>query len=520
MLRAVLLLVMLSSSRSLGFSDIPEGQKYEVVFPRKLHVHQKRDTQSEYPHMVQYGLKVNGKPMVLHLEKTEDLISDTYTETHYLKDGSPVTTSPDIKDHCLYQGYVKDDKGSQVSLSACNGLSGIITTQENTFLIQPLKMSETGAHAVHQYQAQEIPENCGVEDKSVNKTIKTKIDISRLSSEGKAFLKSKKYIELYIVADNSMYNKYKKATDEIRKRMFNIVNFVNQVYKPLNIFVALTGVEIWSNGNLIEVNRSAKSNLNRFSSWRNKDLLKRKPNDNAQLLTNIVLNGKIVGMANSGLLCSKTHSAGVVRDHNRNYNYVAATFAHELGHNLGMKDNRHCPCPQRCKAVMLTPILLFSHFYRIRRAFSSCSQTEYQNFLLKKMPLCMTNKPSKEDLVSTPVCGNNFRENGEDCDCGSVEECSDKCCDAATCKLKEGAQCSEEECCSDCRMKPAGSVCRPAKDECDLSDMCDGRSATCPSDRFRMDGSPCSNGEGYCYKGKCPTFRSQCEAYWGAGKPP
>ncbi|KAG8574459.1 hypothetical protein GDO81_009191 [Engystomops pustulosus] len=372
-------------------------------------------------------------------------------------------------------------------------------------------MSETGAHAVYQYQAQEGPKTCGVDDTSMNETIMTKIDFSSSSQEKQAFLQSRKYIELYIVADNSMYNRFNRREDEIRQRIFGVVNFVNQVYKPLKLFVALTGLEIWSNGNQFEVVTSANTNLNRFSEWREKVLLRRKPHDNAQLLTNIDFDGSTVGLAWIGTLCSNTHSSGVVQDHSPDYIAVGATLAHEMGHNLGMNHDENCRC--EASSCIMAPIL--SHI--TPRTFSSCSHQDYQNFILERMPLCMRDKPSKEEIVSTPVCGNKFREKGEDCDCGSVEECTDKCCDAATCKLKEGAQCSEEECCSDCRIKPAGSMCRSSRGECDLSEMCDGRSATCPSDRFRMDGSPCSNGEGYCYKGKCPTFRSQCEAYWGAG---
>lgn len=67
------------------------------------------------------------------------------------------------------------------------------------------------------------------------------------------------------------------------------------------------------------------------------------------------------------------------------------------------------------------------------------------------------------------------------------------------------------------QLKTAGSVCRPDKHECDLSDMCDGISPMCPSDRFQANGVPCLKGEGYCYNGKCPTLRGQCERYWGPG---
>ncbi|XP_072006311.1 zinc metalloproteinase-disintegrin-like VLAIP-A [Engystomops pustulosus] len=431
-----------------------------------------------------------------------NLISENYTETHYLQDGSPVTTSPDIKDHCLYQGYVKDDKGSQVSLSACNGLSGLITTQENEFLIQPLKMSETGAHAVYQYQAQEAPKTCGVEDTIIDSQIIPRIGALSGSTEKQEYRQSGKYIDLYIVADYSMYYRFYGQTDEIRERIFNIVNFVNQVYKPLNLFVSLTGLEIWSNGNPIEVNSSPQANLNRFSEWREKDLLRRKPHDNAQLLTNIDLYGSTVGLAWIGTLCSNTHSAGIVQDHSPEYIPVGATLAHELGHNLGMRHDDHCGC-EASSCIMAAYL---SH--DTPRTFSSCSHWEYQNFVYYRMPQCLKDLPWNEEMRSSSVCGNKLRETGEDCDCGSVEECTDKCCDAATCKLKEGAQCSGGKCCSNCRVKPAGSVCRSAKGECDLSEMCDGRSATCPSNSFRMDGSPCRNGKGYCYKGKCPIRKS------------
>ena len=46
---------------------------------------------------------------------------------------------------------------------------------------------------------------------------------------------------------------------------------------------------------------------------------------------------------------------------------------------------------------------------------------------------CLENKPSR--VFGDPVCGNGFREDGEDCDCGS-SDCSviDPCCNGASCK--------------------------------------------------------------------------------------
>lgn len=68
------------------------------------------------------------------------------------------------------------------------------------------------------------------------------------------------------------------------------------------------------------------------------------------------------------------------------------------------------------------------------------------------------------------------------------------------------------------QFKKAGMVCRPAKDECDLPEMCDGKSGNCPDDRFRANGFPCHHGKGYCLMGACPTLQEQCTELWGPGR--
>lgn len=67
------------------------------------------------------------------------------------------------------------------------------------------------------------------------------------------------------------------------------------------------------------------------------------------------------------------------------------------------------------------------------------------------------------------------------------------------------------------QLKKAGEVCRPAKDECDLPEMCDGKSTLCPSDRYQINGFPCQDGKGYCRMGTCPTLEQQCIDLWGPG---
>lgn len=61
-----------------------------------------------------------------------------------------------------------------------------------------------------------------------------------------------------------------------------------QYYKPLSIRVALIGLEVWTNQDMISVSDNPHSTLAAFLSWRSKQL-SALPNDNAQLVTLVSL---------------------------------------------------------------------------------------------------------------------------------------------------------------------------------------------------------------------------------------
>lgn len=485
-------------------------QSYELVVPRKLHSQHKRDTETQYPDVVQYGLRVEGKELVLHLQKNKGLIAKNFSETYNLPNGQEVTDTPEYKDHCYYQGHITSENNSAASISICNGISGYFHTEEQRYLIEPLMVNDTGVHAVYRYEnITDVPKVCGV----TNDTWEgggPKLSRTVINDEKREFLAAKKYIELYLVADSSVFAKY-RTMDAVRNRLFEIVNFINLVYKEINSFVALTGIEIWNNGDKITVSSASGATLDSFVNWRNSDLLKRKENDNAQLLTNVDFDGATVGLAFVGTMCGM-HSGGIIQDHSSSSIGVGATMAHEMGHNLGMNhDSSSCDCPSGSCIMQASLSSTFP------RQFSSCSQQNFQSFLLDKMPQCVRNIPDKQAIVATPVCGNGFVEVGEQCDCGTLQECENPCCNASSCKLKPQAQCAEGECCKDCKVKPFGDVCRDSKDDCDLPEFCTGQSAVCPRDKFRVNGHPCNSGNGYCINGTCPKRNQQCKYLWGQG---
>lgn len=58
-----------------------------------------------------------------------------------------------------------------------------------------------------------------------------------------------------------------------------------QLYKKLNIHVALIGMEIWNDKDKIKISPNASLTLESFAKWRGGVLLRRKRHDVAQLIT-------------------------------------------------------------------------------------------------------------------------------------------------------------------------------------------------------------------------------------------
>jgi hypothetical protein len=67
--------------------------------------------------------------------------------------------------------------------------------------------------------------------------------------------------------------------------LFNVFDWDLQLYAPLNIFVALVGIVVWSEKDEIQISAKGDETLTNFLHYRRVRLSKEHPNDNAQLLT-------------------------------------------------------------------------------------------------------------------------------------------------------------------------------------------------------------------------------------------
>ncbi|CAM4699869.1 disintegrin and metalloproteinase domain-containing protein 8 isoform X1 [Lepidochelys kempii] len=496
--------------------------QYERVTPRRVPAATgKRDLSAQlntYPDHVHYSIRAEGRDYVLRLEKNRGLIGEHYTETYYSENGTEVTERPDTQDHCFYHGDVHGHSDSAASISTCRGLSGFFWADQTVYLIEPLGGDDKGEHAVYQADHLRVKRGtCGDANVTLEYDHEPKVAAAMKPHHWKSapFQKGTRYVELVLVVDNAEYKKFKDMR-MIQNRMKEIVNHVDKLYQTLNIRVALIGLEVWSYKDRITVSPNPDTTLDNFLHWRESELLQKKKHDNAQLITGIDFQGTTVGLAKKYAMCTRD-SGGVNQDHSLNPIGAASTVAHEMGHNLGMshdEDVGGCSClaPKTDGGcVMAASVGMIYPKY-----FSSCSVSDLQKFLSDPRTSCLLNIPKADELYGVPVCGNQFVERGEQCDCGTPKECRDPCCNATTCRLSDGAECAQGECCQWCKVKAAGVLCRARKNSCDLPEHCTGLSAECPEDVFQENGVPCQYGNGYCYNGVCPSHSEHCRTLWGA----
>lgn len=509
--------------------------KYQTVIPQKLVGSpsiQRSALHQTYADVMKYSLLIGAHNYTLQLERNKDLVGKNFTLTHYSKEGTQVTTNPDLMGHCYYHGHVVGVEDSSVSVSLCSGINGFVRLQDQTYLIEPLaeeaqrdqkssrSQNDEGLHAVYNYKHLRTKRSScshgntttfydhGGRPSGLFQLGSLK---SRAHTKGKSMQKPRT-VELVVVVDNKEYIKIGSKT--VKARVLQIANHVDKLYRPVGIRVMLVGMDLWSYKDQIEVSTNPELTLARFLEWRQQKLLPRIKHDNAQFITGVDFDGATVGLANTNAMCT-SKSGAVNEDHNSNSIGVASTIAHEMGHNLGLShDNEnHCVCgstTSRKRCIMSESVGIV-----YPEMFSSCSQQQLSMFLEEINPECLLDTPSTDRIFGGPVCGNAFLESGEECDCGTVEECKNPCCNATTCKLNALAQCAEGECCHNCQLKPTGSVCRPKTGDCDLAEYCTGRSASCPTDAYTQNGLSCNHGQGYCYNGQCPSRKQHCMRLWG-----
>ncbi|XP_075747965.1 disintegrin and metalloproteinase domain-containing protein mind-meld isoform X1 [Rhipicephalus microplus] len=543
---------------------------YEVIYPVQVRHHQKlgistRDTTAnktnKHFHQTSLLIKAFHYKFRLELELNDYLLAPKMLQKHLHIDGIWQLSSQEVE-HCYYHGTIKDYPGAVAAFRTCSGISGIIHIRNETFVIHPFyggDLSRVHPHVIYKYfNVNKNPYICGNSRmhewgfKHFRKTLptlpryKTRI---QPRADKRDVREVYKFIELALVLDQAMFDARNSTRTEVMSDAIQIINCVDMYFRTVNTRVSIVYLETWATGDQVEHTTDIRQALLNFVDYSAKNLYKQAV-DATHLLTGRHFPSREVGMAIPDTVCT-AKAVGVSQDTNvYEPHLVASTVTHMLGHNLGMShdDGGSCQCQDSWGCIMGPGILGTNHIQPYH--FSSCSLEEYINALRIGHGICLFNKPgqvlldcgdlqgpSSVPIHCTPLaphgstdegvtkledfrtCGNGIKEQDEDCDCGTMEECAktDPCCDPITCKLRVEANCSAGPCCENCKLRAAGQLCRIPESECDIPEFCDGHSGECPANIYKKAGQECKKGSGFCYRGKCHTSDEQCEFIWGFG---
>ncbi|XP_056626247.1 A disintegrin and metalloproteinase with thrombospondin motifs 2-like isoform X3 [Triplophysa dalaica] len=353
-----------------------------------------------------YNVTVFGREFHLRLHRNTRLVAPG-AKMEWSESGS--MHSEPLKSDCMYVGDITDIQGASVAISNCDGLAGMIRTEQEEFFIEPV---ETGHHVTEQEK------DSGGRSHIVYRTAAVKkppvsplaadfhskgaglgglMDLETLyqgversinqSRRARRQSPERAYnIEVLLGVDDSVVQFH--GEQHVEKYLLTLMNIVNEIYHDQSlgarinvVLVRIVLVDAKKSTSLIELGNPSQS-LENVCRWafeqQRKDTNDKEYHDHAIFLTRQEFGptgmqgyAPVTGMCHPVRSCTLNHEDGFSS---------AFVVAHETGHVLGMEhDGQGNRCGDEVQMGSIMAPLVQAAFHRFH--WSHCSQQELGRYL-------------------------------------------------------------------------------------------------------------------------------------------
>jgi len=226
-------------------------------------------------------------------------------KARYINEGAHKYYSAGHHTLCFYTGHVINQT-SHSSLSLCEGISGVVHAGDLVYRIT--SHLENGIYRFFlRISKHSVPSGLCDHDKVIRDRRSKRAAVHGPAGQSVVT----RYIELYLVVDRALFLRsggIKEATD----RAIHIANYASSLFRHLDIYIALVGLEIWNEEDKIDLKKDVADVLTDFSAYRRQVKVY---NDNAQLLA---------GKYDTTALCS-VHAKGTTEHPQRSFTFKVSS---------------------------------------------------------------------------------------------------------------------------------------------------------------------------------------------------
>uniref|UniRef100_A0A2I2YRX7 Disintegrin and metalloproteinase domain-containing protein 2 n=1 Tax=Gorilla gorilla gorilla TaxID=9595 RepID=A0A2I2YRX7_GORGO len=459
-------LFLLSGLGGLRMDSNFDSLPVQITVPEKIRSIIKEGIESQ----ASYKIVIEGKPYTVNLMQ-KNFLPHNFRVYIYSGTGIMKPLDQDFQNFCHYQGYIEGYPKSVVMVSTCTGLRlGVLQFENVSYGIEPLESSVGFEHVIYQVKHK-------------------KADVSLYEKD----IESR---DLSFKLQSVEYNHMGSDTTVVTQKIFQLIGLTNAIFVSFNITIILSSLELWIDVNKIATTGEANELLHTFLRWK-RSYLVLSPHDVAFLLPGLGALAHACNPNTLGGLGGRITRSGVLD-----------------------QPGQHGETPSLPKKIQKLVGRGGVHFSGVK-IFRNCSIEDFAHFISKQKSQCLHNQPRLDPFFKQQaVCGNAKLEAGEECDCGTEQDCvliGETCCDIATCRFKAGSNCAEGPCCENCLFMSKERMCRPSFEECDLPEYCNGSSASCPENHYVQTGHPCGLNQWICIDGVCMSGDKQCTDTFGKG---